>query len=481
MRVFRPVFFVCGVLGLTMASLMFVVASYSWWLDDGEALIFAKSGMTVTAISLVLAIPGVFKDFAPTTRQLYLITTLSWVSLSLFASLPFVWSDFGIGLTDAVFEAVSGITTTGSTVLVGLRYYPPSILLWRSLLQWLGGLGVIGMAIAILPFLRVGGMRLFQAESSDWSEKSLPRFQSIAKTLWLVYTLLTLSAVFAYHAVGMSWFDSLNHAMTTVSTGGFSTDDASMGQFGVGALWVSTLFMFLGGLPFTLYIRLLTQKRISSLKDQQAISYLLIVLGLVLLLTTQQWIQGTESLFAALTSSTFHIVSVLTTTGYAAADYTTWGTFSIAFFFFVMFIGGCSGSTSGGLKIFRFELSWLFLKEQVFRLVHPNAIVALKYNGKPVSDDVMSSAIAFSFLFFLTLAFATMALSLTGLDVVTSLTGAATALTNVGPGLGDVIGPAGNFSTLHDVAKLILCATMILGRLELLTVIVVFTPIFWRG
>ena len=481
MRLFRPVFFVCGVLGLSMASLMFVVASYSWWINDGEALVFAKSGMAVVLVSLVLTIPGVFKDFAPTTRQLYLITTASWVSLSLFAALPFVWSDFGIGFVDAVFEAVSGITTTGSTVLVGLHYYPPSILLWRSSLQWLGGLGVIGMAIAILPFLRVGGMRLFQAESSDWSEKSLPRFQSIAKSLWLVYTVLTLCAVFAYQAVGMSWFDAINHAMTTVSTGGFSTDDASMGQFGVGALWVSTLFMFLGGLPFTIYIRLLAQKRVSALKDQQSLSYLMMVLALVVVLTGQQWLQGHESLFTALTSSTFHIVSVLTTTGYAAADYTTWGTFSIAFFFFVMFIGGCSGSTSGGLKIFRFELSWLFLKEQVNKLVHPNAIVALKYNGKSVSDDVMSSAIAFSFLFFLTLATSTMALSATGLDIVTSLTGAATALTNVGPGLGDVIGPAGNFSSLHEVAKLILCATMILGRLELLTVMVVFTPIFWRG
>ncbi|WP_438985165.1 TrkH family potassium uptake protein, partial [Aequoribacter sp.] len=297
MRLFRPVFFVCGVLGLILASLMFAVAAYSWLLNDGQELVFAKSGMAAIGISSVLTIPGVFKDFAPTTRQLYMITTSSWLSLSLFAALPFFWSDYGIGFIDAVFEAVSGITTTGSTVLVGLRDYPPSILLWRSLLQWLGGLGVIGMAIAILPFLRVGGMRLFQAESSDWSEKSLPRFQSIAKSLWVVYTALTLCAVLAYRAAGMNWFDAVNHAMTTVSTGGFSTDDASMGQFGVGVLWVSTLFMFLGGLPFTLYIRLLAQKRLSALKDQQSRNYLLIVVGLVILLASQQWSQGNESWF----------------------------------------------------------------------------------------------------------------------------------------------------------------------------------------
>jgi trk system potassium uptake protein TrkH len=386
-----------------------------------------------------------------------------------------------ISYTDAFFETMSGVTTTGSTVMSELAALPHSILLWRSMLQWVGGLGVIGMAVSILPFLQVGGMRLFQTESSDWSEKSLPRFHEMARALLLVYLAITLACALAYLAAGMTLFDAINHAMTTVSTGGYATDDSSMGRFSDTILWIAVLFMMIGGMPFMLYIRFLSQGNLNVLRDQQAQAFLLVVFGLISLLTLQQLLTSDREPLEVLTHAAFNIVSVITTTGYASSDYTQWGYFSIVFFFIVTFIGGCSGSTSGGMKIFRFQLSWLFLRDQMNKLVHPRGIFSIRYNGKAVSDDIMVSAVAFSFLFFLVLALTTLALAATGLDFVTALTGAATALTNVGPGLGDMIGPAGNFAGLPESGKWILGFAMILGRLELLTVMVLLTPVFWRG
>jgi trk system potassium uptake protein TrkH len=254
-----------------------------------------------------------------------------------------------------------------------------------------------------------------------------------------------------------------------------------MGRFSDTILWIAVLFMLIGGMPFMLYIRFLSQRNLNVFRDQQARGFLLVVLGLISLLTLQQLLTTEREPFEVLTHAAFNIVSVITTTGYASSDYTLWGYFSIIFFFIVTFIGGCSGSTSGGMKIFRFQLSWLFLRDQMNKLVHPRGVFSIRYNGKAVSDDIMVSAVAFSFLFFLVLALTTLALAATGLDFVTALSGAATALTNVGPGLGDMIGPAGNFAGVPDSGKWILGFAMILGRLELLTVMVLLTPVFWRG
>ncbi len=480
-RLIRPVLHVCGILLLIMAALMVCVAIFAWLRRDPEVGVFLASAGIIALAGLVMTLVGRTHRFTLVARQLYLLTTMSWLAMSLAGALPLFFSHFELEFVDAVFEAVSGITTTGSTVLSGIETLPPSLLLWRSMLQWLGGLGVIGMAVSILPFLRIGGMRLFHTESSDWSEKSIPRIQTLARLLVLTYVGITASCMVAYWFAGMSLFDAVNHAMTTVSTGGYATDDRSMGRFGASVLWVGTTFMLLGALPFTLIIAFLQSPRREILRNEQVVGLLAIVLTVSLVLTGYLVVSESLAVFDALTHATFNLVSVITTTGYASTDYTLWGTFSIALFFVVMFIGGCSGSTSGGMKVFRFQLSYLFLRSQVRKLIHPNGIFVTQYNGKAVPEDIVLSAVAFSFLFFVCLAATTLLLALMGLDFVTSLSAAATALTNVGPGLGDTIGPAGNFASLPDAAKWLLSFAMILGRLELLTVMVLFSPVFWRG
>ena len=481
LRFLRPVLFVCGILVLIMAGLMLSVAVFAWWRQDPEMQVFLTSFAVTLGCGLAMVLGCRDKGFHLVSRQLYLLTSLSWVLLSLFGALPLFFSHFQLSAEDAVFEAVSGITTTGSTILSGIEHLAPSLLLWRSLLQWIGGLGVIGMAVSILPFLRVGGMRLFHTESSDWSDKSIPRVQSLARMLVATYLGLTVSCVFSYWLAGMNLFDAINHAMATVSTGGVATDDRSMGRFPLEVLWVSILFMTLSALPFTLLIAFFRRPSLHVLNNQQVIGFLCIIGAVSLLLTADLIDLHLAEPFVAFTQATFNLVSVITTTGFASADYTQWGTFSIALFFVVMFIGGCSGSTSGGMKVFRFQLSYLFLRTQVRKLIHPNGVFVTQYNGRPVQDDIILSAVAFSFLFFMTLGVVTLLLALMGLDLITSLTAAATALTNVGPGLGDVIGPAGNFATLPVAAKWLLSFAMLMGRLELLTLMVLFTPVFWRG
>ena len=481
LNLFRPVLFVCGILAFVMSAFLLVPSIYAGLTGGTEAIAFLTAAATALTTGVLLITPGLNKSFSLNARQLYLLTSISWLMLSVFSALPFIFSHKPLSAADALFEAISGITTTGSTVLAGLNELPKEILLWRSLMQWIGGFGVIGMAVSILPFLRVGGMRLFQTESSDWSDKSLPRFQDMARGLLLVYCSFTALCTMAYWLAGMQIFDAINHAMTTVSTGGYATDDSSMGRFNSTILWIAIIFMLLGGMPFALFIRLLSQRRPDALRDQQLYGFLMIVFVMSAGLTLHRTISTDVSLSEAATHVTFNLVSVITTTGFASQDYTTWGVLSISLFFFATFIGGCSGSTSGGMKVFRFQLSWLFLRDQMYKLVHPRGVFSIRYNGKSVSEDIMVSAVAFSFLFFIILALTTLGLAFTGLDFVTSLTGAATALTNVGPGLGHIIGPAGNFSSLPDPAKWILSFAMILGRLELLTVMVLLTPVFWRG
>jgi len=414
-------------------------------------------------------------------RQMFLITAVAWIALPIFGSLPFIFSTQAIPFTDAVFEAVSGMTTTGSTVLSHLDEMPKDLLLWRSLLQWFGGLGIIGMAIAILPFLSVGGMKLFRTESSDWSDKSLPRTQELIKQMMFIYLGLTAACAFLYFAFGMDWFNAINHAFTTISTGGYSTSDSSFAQFGSPVLhWICIVFMILGASPFYLYIRLIKHRNLALFKDKQLGGMLAIMAILTLVLTLELYLRLGEGFWGLVTQVAFNLVSVITTTGFASDDYSLWGGFAVALFFFATFIGGCSGSTSGGVKIFRVQLCFTIIREQIARAIHPRAMMARTYNGVRVSDDILTSLVAFLFVMVISLAVMTLLLALTGLDLVTSLTSSATALMNVGPGLGSVVGPAGNFSSLSVVAKWLLCLGMIMGRLEFLTIIILFSPAFWR-
>lgn len=479
---FRPAFFVTGLFLIGLALIMWVPLIYIWVLnEDGWREFLLSSAITLSSGVVLATLFRQRQGFALVPRQVFVLTTLTWLSVSIFAAMPMLLIHH-IDYTDAFFETMSGLTTTGSTVLVGLDQASRGLLLWRSLLHWVGGVGFIAMGVMILPFLRVGGMRLFHAESSDRSEKVLPRFESVAKAIVICYMLLTVANVLAYYLAGMTWFDAVNHAMATVSTGGFSTHDASLGYFkSQSVLWVAVVFMILASLPFTLYVQAMRGSLTALWRDRQVRGFIGIVLFFAALLTLVNIHEHQRDPLTALTASFFNVVSVITTTGFASEDYTLWGELAVMVFFYLTFIGGCSGSTSGGLKIFRVQVAYTMLRRQLDRLVHPHAVFTERYNNREIGEDIIRSLISFSFFFALTIGLLALSLSAVGLDFMTSMTGAITAVCNVGPGLGQVIGPAGNFSTLPDAAKWLLSIGMLLGRLEIMTVLVVFTPGFWRG
>ncbi|MDO9319217.1 MAG: TrkH family potassium uptake protein [Gammaproteobacteria bacterium] len=482
MKLFSPSLLVLSAVLNILAVLLLIPGLLGAALKTGNESAFYLSAGLASATGVVLGAMGYkYRAANLQPRQMFIITATAWLVVPFFGALPFWFWEHGVSFTDAVFEAVSGLTTTGSTIFVGLDSTPSDILLWRSMLHWVGGMGIIGMAIAVMPFLSVGGMKLFRTESSDWSDKSLPRTQQFLLLMVLTYSLLTLACFLAYSLFGMDIFNAINHAMATVSTGGFSTSDSSFAQFDSLPLhWVSIVFMILGGTPFVLFIRLVRHRQTAIFRDAQWRGMLVMLTVLALLLTLPALSMPGETLSWAITHATFNIVSVVTTTGFASADYTLWGDFSIAIFFFATFLGGCSGSTSGGIKTFRVQLCFAIIREQIIKAVHPNAILKRQYNGSTVSDEIVASLVGFLFLMAISLTIMTLLLSLMGLDLVTSLTGSATALMNVGPGLGAIVGPAGNFQPLPDSAKWVLSMGMILGRLEFLTIIVLLTPAFWR-
>ena len=448
-----------------------------------NAMAFAESA----AIVCVLGILGILftrnnnRELKP--RYMFVLTVSSWFIIALLSSLPFYLSDNGISAADAVFEGTSGITTTGATVFSGLDNFDRDLLLWRSILQWLGGIGIIGMFVAVLPFLRVGGMRLFATESSEWTDKALPRMKTLSRGLLFVYLVFTVIAVTTYWLSGMGLFDAFNHGLTSIATGGFSTSDMSMGKFDDLILLEASFFMMLGSLPFFLFVREMHGQRGVLFRDQQVRLFVSILLIVPALLTLHRWWMSPVAFDPVhnYISTLFNVTSVVSTSGYASEDYSAWGPLAFVLFFFLMFVGGCSGSTAGGMKIFRFQLSLIILREQLMRLLHPRAVFTRNYNGRAVSDEIISSMIAYTFIFLLCLLIITVLLASLQLDFVTSLSGALTSLTNVGPGLGDIIGPAGNFGPLPDAAKWILSVGMLMGRLEILSVVIVLSPGFWRG
>jgi trk system potassium uptake protein TrkH len=480
-RNWMPVLKVMAVLWTVLAIFMAIPWIVLVIERDPDARAFGLSILIVLAAVGLVWLSTLRSPIELKPWQMFVLTTFSWVSVSGFASLPLVLGAPQLTFTNAVFESVSAITTTGSTVLVSIDTLSDGLKLWRGLMQWLGGIGIIVMGIAILPFLKVGGMRLFHTESSDWSDKVMPRTGGIAKATLGIYCSFTLIAMLAYWLGGMTLLDAIVHGMTSLATGGFANSDASFGAYAgqYHLLWMSSLFMLLGALPFVLYIRVLRGSRLALWRDQQ-VQGLLFLLALVIIGVSlwRVWL-GTPP-FEALTHVAFNVISVVTTTGYASDDYSLWGPLAYVAFFYLTFVGGCSGSTSGGMKIFRFQVAFILLRNQLRFLIHSHGVFASRYNGQPLTDDITRGVVAFSFFFFLTIAGLALGLALMGLDFTTALSGAATAVANVGPGLGEVIGPAGNFAPLPDAAKWLLSLGMLLGRLEILTVLVLLTPMFWR-
>jgi trk system potassium uptake protein len=478
----RPILVVVGILLIILALFMAppMIADMAAGHPDWQVFLAAGTVTLFTGVSLVLMNQG-YRDAELTGRQAFLLTTSVWLVVGLFAALPLAFSELELTLADAVFEAVSGITTTGATVIIGLDAAPPGILLWRAILHWLGGIGFIVMAVAILPMLRVGGMQLVRTESSDLSEKILPRAAQVASAIGLIYLGLTVLCAVLYYAAGMTTFEAAAHAMATLSTGGYSTRDASIGAFSsVPIECVAMAFMILGSLPFVLYIQATNGQLRPLFTDAQVRWFMGTVVVFVLAITT--WLVFVEgnSPLDALRHAAFNVVSLISTTGFVSSDYALWGTFPVTALFFLMCIGGCTGSTSGGIKIFRFTVLHAIAKNQIARLVRPHGVFVLTFNGRPVSEAAAIAVMAFVFMFGLSFAVFALLLSMVGLDYLTAMSAAVTALANVGPGLGEIIGPAGTFAPLSDSAKWLLSAAMLLGRLELFTVLILLTPAFWR-
>ncbi|NOZ32226.1 MAG: TrkH family potassium uptake protein [Alphaproteobacteria bacterium] len=444
-------------------------------------IVFLASGLFTTAFGAGLWMASSGRQRSLNTREAFLMTTMVWVVLAGFGALPLLWLGVAPNLTDAIFESMSGLTTTGATVLSGLDDMSAGVLLWRGLLQWFGGLGIVVMAIAVLPMLQIGGMQMFKAEAFDTAEKIMPRAAQIAGAMTAVYAGLTALATASYWAAGMNLFEAIVHGMTTVATGGFSTRDGSIGSFGSPAIdYIAVVFMILGALPFLLFLQMAQGDAKALTKDPQVRAFLVLVAIAAAAVALVQMAGGFFAGEEAVRHGLFSVVSVITGTGYSTANYAGWGALSVAIFFTLTFIGGCAGSTACGIKIFRFQVLFIDLKRHVRQMLYPSAVSVRRYNGKVLPDSVAASVMSFFFIYILVFLILALGLSLTGLDAITALSGAATAISNVGPGLGDTIGPAGNFSSLPDTAKWMLIAGMLLGRLEILTVLVLFLPRFWR-
>ena len=479
---YRPIFMIVGLLLTTLAIGMGIPIAVDAFAGNPDWQVFTVSAAVTLFVGVTMTLTSNTRDIKLGVRQAFVMTTLSWLAITFFAALPFAFSELNLSFTDAFFEAMSGITTTGSTVITGLDSAPPGILIWRAILQWLGGIGIIVMAIAVMPMLRVGGMQLFRMESSDASEKALPRAAQIASAIGLIYLGLTLVWALAYWLAGMTGFEAIAHAMTTIATGGFSTSDASVAAFdSVAVDVVATLGMIVGSLPFLLYLKTIQGGYGALARDAQVQWFFAIIAGFILTVAGWLWLKGGAEPLTALRYASFNVVSIMTGTGYATSDYSLWGSFAVPVFFFLMFIGGCAGSTTCGIKIFRFQVLYAAAKTQMQHLLQPHGVFIPYYNRRPIPDEVILSVLSFFFVFGICFAVLALGLGLLGLDYLTAVSSAATAISNVGPALGPIVGPAGSFQPLPDAAKWLLSAGMLLGRLELFTVLILFTRAFWRG
>ena len=478
----KTVFFLIGILLIVLGASMLAPYFLQIYYKEGSHSFISASFVTIF-IGVLFILANLEKDFKLNLKQTFLFSSLAWIMVATFGSLPFLLSAQDFSFSEAFFESMSGITTTGATIISDLDASPKSILLWRAIMQWLGGIGIVVMAITILPLLKVGGMQLFKMEGSDSTEKILPRAIEVAAIIISTYIILTLMCGFFYWIFGMTIFDSVSHAMTTIATGGFSTHNDSIGFFQNSNIEiVASIFIILGSIPFISYLKFTRGNKKIFFQDVQirGLIYLLVI-SIVIMFLYLLLINYESNLLDKIRISSFNVISILSGTGYVTDDFGLWGKFSLIFFLILMFIGGCAGSTACGIKIFRLQMLLIFLKNQVKKLISPNSVIITKYNNQKISDNFINSVIIFIFTFLFIFLIIAMLLSISGLDFITSISGAASAISNVGPGLGDVIGPNGNYKEIPDISKWILSAGMLLGRLELFAVLVLFFPSFWRS
>jgi len=476
---YKTVFFTLGILQIILGISMFVPIIVQSIYSEIDSSFFGASIVTIVFGSLFF-LANIDHDKKLSLQQAFLLTALSWLSVAVFGSLPFIFSSMELSITDSFFESMSGITTTGSTIISNLENAPKGILLWRAILQWLGGIGIIVMAITLMPIMNVGGMQLFKISSNDSSEKILPKSKEIALRLIYIYSALTAICAISYWIFGMGKFDSLTHSMTTIATGGFSNYNQSIGYFNsIYIETVSIVFIILGSIPFIAYIKFLNGNRKIFSNDVQVRSFLKIIILSIIILCFYLFLTSNENF--SFRSIFFNTISILTGTGFVNAEFDSWGSFPITIFLALMFIGGCAGSTTCGIKIFRIQILYLFILNQLKKIIYPKGVFLIKYDQNSVDEKFIASIISFIFFYFVIFFILTALLSLTGLDFITALSGAATSISNVGPGLGPIIGPNGDFSSLPDISKWLLSVGMILGRLELFAILVLFLPSFWKN
>ena len=478
---YKTVFFTLGILqiilGISMLIPILTQIIYSE-LDSS----FIGAAIISVIFGVLFFLSNLNHDKKLNLQQAFLLTALSWLTIAIFGSLPFIFSNLELSITDSFFESMSGITTTGSTIISNLQEAPKSILLWRAMLQWLGGIGIIVMAITLMPIMNVGGMQLFKISSNDSSEKLLPKSKEVALRLIYVYLTLTTFCALTYRIFGMSIFDSITHSMTTIATGGFSNYNESIGHFNSISIEISSMiFIILGSLPFIAYIKFLNGDKKIFFLDTQIKSFIKIIIFSVILLSLYMLFYTSNFSFINLRPIFFNVISILTGTGYVTGEFDVWGSFPLVFFLMLMFIGGCAGSTTCGIKIFRIQILYVFVVNQLKKIIYPKGIFLIKYDKNTIDDKFMASIISFIFLYLVIFFLLTALLTLSGLDFVTSISGAATSISNVGPGLGSTIGPSGNFANLPEFSKWILSFGMILGRLELFAILVLFLPSFWKN
>ncbi len=478
---FRFSIYIAAICGLYLATAMLIPAMVDLYYGHADWQVFALCSFMVGGLSLMTAMatrcpPPVF-----TKRLGFLLVNLLWAVFSLVGAVPLMFAGPGLTFPQALFEAISGITTTGSTVIVGLDHMPPGLLMWRSLLAWLGGIGIVALGLFVLPFLRVGGMSFFKMESSDIADKPFARLATFTRAFFGIYVGITVACIIAYDFAGMSHFDAINHAFATVATAGFSTHDASFGYFRSDLLlWVSTFFMTLCSLPFSILIVFIVRGRLDSLRDPQIVVFLAYLGAFSLATAVFHHLVNHVELNDALTHAFFNFSSILSTSGFASQDYTLWGPFVVMAAFFATFMGGCSGSTAGGIKSYRFVILANIVVIGLKKLIYPNAVYSVRYGRQTVDPETQRTVFLFFSAYLFLWVVGSMAMSLFGYDLLTATSSVITALSNVGPGVGEIIGPAGNFSTMNEPALYLLSLMMLLGRLEVLTVLVLLMPMFWR-
>ena len=477
-----PIIYLIGLLLCILSLFMIIPAFVDWFYgnDDWPAFVGASFITLFVGSICYLSNKGIITEHLE-LRQAFLLTNSAWISIALFGSIPFMLSEIDMSFTDAIFESTSGITTTGATVINNLDTTSHGILIWRALLQWLGGVGIIVMALAVLPMLSIGGMQLFKTESYETPDKVVPKAASFAAGISMVYISLTTLWALMLWIAGMPIFDSIAHAMTTIATGGYSTKSESLAAFASSSIEIIIIFgMIVGSLPFVHYLSISKNGFKNLIKDDQVKLFLTLIIFVVFIISIYLSFQNIPYVDAIRLAS-FNVISILTGTGFGTSDFNNWGGFPTTILLILMFVGGCAGSTTCGLRMARIQVLVANAKAQISKLIRPHAVVVSYYNQKPIPENVAESVMGFFFLYIISFAIIACLLGMLGLDLITSISGAASAIGNVGPGLGDIIGPTGSYQTIPDMGKFFLCAGMILGRLEIFAILVMFSPLFWKN